>query len=116
MADTYDISTGSGRVELSGVQNRFINLGQLGTLSVQVISDVSLDAPVTLKLQQSIAGGVDNDINWVDVPKQVPLITDAGANSNILHTKYYYLNKLALHVDVGSATTGILTIYNVDND
>ena len=110
MADTYAISSGSGRVEVSGVADRYLNLGQLGTLSVQVVSDASLDASITLKLQQSIDG-----TNWHDLP-ETPLTADSGANSNLLQTASYYCQFLAVYIDVGSATAGTLTVYNVDND
>lgn len=115
MADTYNISDGTGRVELSGIQDRYLNLGELGTLSIQVVSDNALDAPITLKLQQSIAGDEAIDVNWHDLP-ETPITADSGANSNLLQTASYYTNKLALHIDVGSATAGVLTIYNVDSD
>lgn len=110
MADTFTISGGSGRVELSGVNARNLNLGELGTLAVQVVSDASLDASITLKLQQSIDG-----TNWHDLP-ETPLVADSGANSNLLQTASFYMNLLAVYVDVGSATLGTLTIYNTDND
>jgi hypothetical protein len=110
MADTYTISSGSGRVELDGVITRNLNLGELGTLSVQVVSDGALNAPITLKLQQSIDG-----TNWHDLP-ETPLVTDSGANSNLLQTASFYTNLLAVYIDVGSATLGTLTIYNTDND
>ena len=110
MADTYSISSGSGRVELNGIVNRFLNLGQLGTLSIQVVSDGALDASITLKLQQSI-----NGTDWHDLP-ETPLVADAGANSNLLQTASYYTTKLAVYVDVGTATLGTLTIYNSDVD
>ena len=86
MADTYSISSGSGRVSLSAVASRNLNLGQLGTLAVQVVSDASLDASITLKLQQSIDG-----VNWHDLP-ETPLVADSGANSNLLQTSSFYMN------------------------
>ncbi len=56
MADTYNISAGSGRVQLSGIEPRNLNIGELGIIAIQVVSDASLDANVTIKLQQSIKG------------------------------------------------------------
>ena len=108
MADTYDISTGSGRVQLSGIKPRNLNIGELGIIAIQVVSDASLDANVTIKLQQSI-----NGTDWNELP-ETPLEIDSGANTNLLQTASFYTKFLAVYVDVQTATAGTLTIYNTD--
>jgi hypothetical protein len=104
LADTYTISTGSGRVEISGVTP------QKGLYAIQVVSNASLDANITLNLQQSIDG-----TNWHDLP-ETPIVHTSGVSSTILQTDSFHTNRLAVYVNVGSATLGTLTIFNPDVD
>jgi hypothetical protein len=104
LADTYTISTGSGRVEVSGVTP------QKGLYAIQVVSNAALDANITLNLQQSIDG-----TNWHDLP-ETPIVHTSGVSSTILQTDSFHTNRLAVYVNVGSATLGTLTIFNPDVD
>ena len=104
MADTYDITLGSGRVQINGI------VEQKGTIAIQVVSDANLDASITLKLQQSIDG-----TNWHDLP-EAPATHTSGVSSTLLQTASFYTNLLSVYVTVGSATLGELTIYNPDLD
>lgn len=100
MAQTYEISSGSATIEIEGT------VEQTDIIAIQVVSDSDLDAKVKINLAQSIDG-----VLWHDLP-ETPINADAGANSNLLQTKSFYTNRLAVVLDVQTATTGILTIFN----
>jgi hypothetical protein len=104
MANTYSIATGSGRVQVNAA------IPQKGTIAIQVVSNAALDASITLNLQQSIDG-----VNWHDLP-EAPVVHSSGVNSTILQTTSFYTNRLAVYVNVGTATLGTITIYNPDID
>lgn len=98
---TRQISAGSGTVVLSqkAIQNEHV--------AIQVISDSNLDQVITISLIQS------NQIDFVDgehdLP-ETPITANAGANSNLLTTRSFYCDFLALKIDVLTATLGTLTI------
>ena len=104
MAQTYNISSGSASIEIDGI------VEQTEIIAIQVVSDSALNAKVKLSLQQSIDG-----VNWHDLP-ELALNADSGANSNLLQTKSFYMNLLAVKLDVQTATLGTLTIYNPNVD
>jgi len=99
MASTYDISTGSGRVQLDLQPDTDIS-------GVFVISSSSLDAKIELKLQQSGDG-----VNFNDLP-ETPIRADAGMNSNLLQTQSYVGGSLYLYIDVLTATVGTLNLFS----
>ena len=100
MAQTYDISLGSDTVEIDGI------LEQTDLIAIQVVGE-SIDSDITLSLQQSIDG-----LNWHDLPELA--LTDSNI-SYLLRTKSFETNLLAVKVEVGSATTGSITITNPNN-
>lgn len=100
MAISYNIASGSTilKVESNGFRDK---------ISVEVISDSALDAPIKLTLKQS---NTDDGTMSHALP-EVPITTDAGANSNLLQSKSFYLSNLFLDIDVLTATVGTLEIY-----
>ena len=104
MSQTYTIVTGSDSIEIQGIEE------QTSIIAIQVVSDSALNAEILLSLQQSIDG-----VQWHDLP-ETPLTADAGANSNLLQTASFYMNLLAVKLDVQTATLGTLTIYNPNAD
>lgn len=104
MAQEYTIATGSDSIEIQGIEQ------QSKIIAIQVVSDSALDAQIDLSLQQSIDG-----TEWHDLPEAL-ITADSGANSNLLQTASFYMNKLAVKLDVKTATLGTLTIYNPNVD
>lgn len=97
MASSYDISTGTGRVEIVSDESTY--------LAVQVVADAALDADITVKLQHSSDGS-----NYEDLANTSTTMV-SGGGSVLLESFDYVLSKGYLYVDVGSATAGELTIY-----
>ena len=97
MASDYDISTGSGEIEIEIPAGSTI-------AGVQVISTSTLDDMIILKLKQSSDGLLFNDM------PETPITADAGANTNLLQTNSFVVGKLYLDIDVLSATVGELNI------
>ncbi len=97
MASSYDISGGSTSIKLE------LQAGQ-DIVGLDVISDSALDAAITIKLKQSF-----DDLEFNDMP-EIPITTDAGANSNLLRTNSFLGGNLWLDIDVLAATVGTLTL------
>jgi hypothetical protein len=72
-------------------------------VSMQISSDSALDADVIVKFQQS------NNDQLIDVAGTTNTIL-AGANTVLIETFDFTTSTLYLHVDVGSATLGTLSI------
>ena len=98
MASSYDITTGSGVLEIGGVNPSDDYVG------VQV-TQTELDNTITLKLMQT-----EDGVQYHDLP-QDPIQMATVVSSALLQSKDFNLSKLFLDIDVGSATTGTLTIY-----
>jgi hypothetical protein len=97
LASSYDISTGTGRVEIASDESTYI--------AVQLVADATLDANVTVKLQHS-----SDDANYEDLSGDSGTLV-SGGDSILLETYDYVLNDCYLYVDVGSATTGTIDIF-----
>jgi galactitol-specific phosphotransferase system IIB component len=97
LASSYDISTGTGRVEIASDESTY--------LAVQLVADATLDANVTVKLQHS-----SDDANYEDLTGASGTLV-SGGDSILVETYDYVLNDCFLYVDVGSATTGTIDIF-----
>jgi hypothetical protein len=97
LASSYDISTGTGRLNLASDESTY--------LAVQLVADATLDADVTVKLQQS-----SDDANYEDLTGASGTLV-SGGDSILVETYDYVLNDCYLYVDVGSATTGTIDIF-----
>lgn len=99
MSSTYAISGGDTTILIATpVKNGL-------ALSVEVISDSALDAPIQLKLQES--NGDDATLSN-DLP-ELPITTNSGADSNLLETKSFNTINLFLDIQVLTATLGTIT-------
>lgn len=98
MASSYNISSGTGRVELGQDDSSTF-------YAIQVTSTSALDNTVTVKLQQS-----SDDNTYIDLANTSTTIA-AGENTVLLETSDFTLNTIYLHVDVGSATAGVLNLF-----
>lgn len=98
MASSYSISSGTGRVELGQDDSSTF-------YAIQITSTSALDATVTVKLQQS-----SDDNTYIDLANTSTTIA-AGENTVLLETSDFTLNTIYLHVDVGSATAGVLNLF-----
>lgn len=95
MSSSIDISTYSSPVLISDSNQTYV--------AIQVSSDSALDADITVKLQQS------NDDQLIDISGTTNTIS-LGANTVLIETNDFTTSSLYLHVDVGSATLGTLSI------
>ena len=96
MSNTYDISLGNGKIELTNdVEGTYVGM--------QLVADASLDADITVKLVQSSDG--DNFEDLADTEKTLV----SGGDSVFVETFDYILNRLYVDISVGSATAGELT-------
>lgn len=95
MASIYNISSGTGRVEISRGVDSY--------LAIQLTA-ASLDANVTYKLQHSSDG-----VNFFDISGTNGTLVSAS-DSALVETYDFTLDVCYLYVDVGSATTGDITI------
>ena len=103
MASSYDISGGSDTILLEGAEPDKEYAG------VQVVQ-TSLDAQITIKLQQTNEG-----TQFHDLPES-PVKMKTTTNSVLLQTTSFELTNLYIDIDVGSATTGTLNFYTVSRD
>lgn len=101
MSNTYDISLGNGKIELT----EFVTGTYVG---MQLVADASLDADITVKLVQSSDG--DNFEDLADTEKTLV----SGGDSVFVETFDYILNRLYVDISVGSATAGELTALTSD--
>jgi galactitol-specific phosphotransferase system IIB component len=109
LASSYDIPTGTGRIEIASDESTY--------LAVQLVADATLDANVTVKLQHS-----SDDANYEDLTGASGTLVSggdsifsgtlvSGGDSILVETYDYVLNDCFLYVDVGSATTGTIDIF-----
>jgi len=103
LASSYDISGGSTKIDLNGVEGTYI--------AVQV-SASGLDANVTVKLQQSSEANTVSDTayKFLDLANTSATLTSA-TDSELLESFDFTLDSAYLDIDVGSATTGTLDIF-----
>lgn len=95
MASIYNISSGTPRVEIARGVDSY--------LAIQLTA-ASLDANVTYKLQHSSDG-----VNFFDISGTNGTLVSAS-DSALVETYDFTLDVCYLYVDVGSATTGDITI------
>jgi hypothetical protein len=95
LASSYDISSGTGRVQISTSNETFA--------AVQ-LSASGLDADITYKLQHS-----SDDSNYLDLASTSGTLTSAS-DSDLVQTFDFTLDSLYVYIDVGSATTGTVNI------
>lgn len=99
MSSVYDISSGTGRVQISDDSIETFK-------AVQITANASLNADITIKLQQS-----SDEANFFDVTDVETKTLSSGGGSDVLETENFTLDYLYLYVDVGSATLGQLDIF-----
>ena len=97
MASSYSISGGSSEVLISSSDNTFI--------SVQVVASASLDADITVKLKQT-----EDNTNYFDLADTTNTLS-SGGDSVLIESFDFTSSNCYLDIDVGSATTGELTIF-----
>ena len=107
MASSYDISLGTARVQLSSSTDTFV--------AVQVTSESTLDADITVLLQHSTDG-----INFEDLGTATTIT--GGVDGVLLESFDYTLTDLYIYIDVQTATAGTINffqssknIFNVNN-
>jgi len=97
MASSYDISTGSGAVNLGEVTGTYV--------AIQVVADATLNADITVKLKQTSDG-----TNFEDLANTSTTML-SGGDSVLLESYDFVLDNVYLDIQVGSATAGELSLY-----
>jgi len=107
--DIEDLSAGVNYIQLEGASNKINSLTSIGIAVIEVEADNTLDAAILVSLAQSI-----NGTHWYDISPATQTLN--ASEGKIIVTDEFLAIKLAIKIDIQTATTGILSVYSIDVD